>query len=393
MVSVLLLILVVVISAVPMAWSCDFYNSSMVQWAKERLAFLGTMHNSSDHPCSELSFGFHSSLNHDQHSPLIFTFHSDEVELISDWLQYYSFMFGFRNINLIDHMSQEPTICRLLSMYSHCGVHVTTYRGQFGGNGKGNRLSKDMKSAMKELRYLIPVDIDEFVTLSEIHEQQYDTLDILQLRYNLLRSFNKLPVDGRKYKFTMRTAEMSLEQCDSFSSDPNEVIRRVLVDGYVPSDPDRSNIMAKTFYYSQGFEYTDQGNHRGRVHNDRKFSHNNNDRVHSERVEELHQRYILSNISLYHYGAPSYTGYIKKIVRGAKAYGFDALTNCTGVGNGKHYCSAFISHFDKKKMICSRATYIEMTGCGKKMGRAYRNDRFKSIFTIHAKTMLQLVGR
>jgi hypothetical protein len=27
------------------------------------------------------------------------------------------------------------------------------------------------------------------------------------------------------------------------------------------------------------------------------------------------------------------------------------------------------------------------------MGRAYRNDRFKSIFTIHAKTMLQLVGR
>ena len=214
MVSVLLLILVVVISAVPMAWSCDFYNSSMVQWAKERLAFLGTMHNSSDHPCSELSFGFHSSLNHDQHSPLIFTFHSDEVELISDWLQYYSFMFGFRNINLIDHMSQEPTICRLLSMYSHCGVHVTTYRGQFGGNGKGNRLSKDMKSAMKELRYLIPVDIDEFVTLSEIHEQQYDTLDILQLRYNLLRSFNKLPVDGRKYKFTMRTAEMSLEQCD-----------------------------------------------------------------------------------------------------------------------------------------------------------------------------------
>ena len=382
----MLLILAMIISVVPMMCSCDFYNSSMVQWARQRLGVLGTKYNNSGHPCSELSFGFHSSVYHDKHSPVIFTFHNNEVELISDWLQYYSFMFGFHNINLIDHMSQDPTICKLLSMYLYCGVHVTTYRGQFDGNGKGNRLSKDMKSAMKGLRFLIPVDVDEFVTLSEVHEQQYDTLDILQLRHNLLRSFRELPVDGRKYKFTMRTVEMSLEQCNSFSSDPKEVIRRVLVDGYLPSDPDRSNTMAKTFYYSQGFEYTDQGNHRGRVHNDRKFGHS------AEKVEELHQRYILSNISLYHYGAPSYTGYIKKIVRGVKAYGFESRTNCTGVGNGKHYCKAFIDHFNKEKMVCSRAAYIEMTGCGKKMERAYRNDRFKSIFSIHAKTMVQLVG-
>jgi hypothetical protein len=386
MIPVLLIILVLIISVVSTTWSCDFYNSSMVQWARERLSLLGTMYNSSDHPCSELSFGFQNSVYHDQHSPRIFTFHNDEMELISDWLQYYSFMFGFRNINFIDHMSQEPAICRLLSMYLQCGVNITTYGGHFDSYGKSYQLSQVMRSAVKELRFLIPVDVDEFVTLSEVHEQQYDTLDILQLRHNLLRRFNELPVDGRKYKFTMRNVVMSLEQCDSFSSDPKEVIRRVLIDGYIPRDLDSNNIMAKTFYYSEGFLWTDQGHHRGRVHHDLQFSHA------SKRVEELHQRYILSNISLYHFNAPSYTGYIKKIVRGVKAYGLESMTNCTRVINGHHYCSAFIDHFDKEKMVCSRDAYIGMTGCGIKMGRTYRNDRFKSIFTIHAKTMAQLVG-
>ena len=159
-----------------------------------------------------------------------------------------------------------------------------------------------------------------------------------------------------------------------------------MIDGYVPSNSNMSNIMAKTFYYSEGFESTDQGHHRGRVHNDLQFGHA------SERVEELHQRYILSNISLYHYYAPSYTGYIKKIVRGVKAYGLESMTNCTRVINGHHYCNAFIDHFDKEKMVCSTDTYIGMTGCGRKIGRTYRNDRFKSIFTIFAKTMAQLVG-
>ena len=62
---------------------------------------------------------------------------------------------------------------------------------------------------------------------------------------------------------------------------------------------------------------------------------------------------------------------------------------------GKKFTARLVDskcRFDKEKMVCSRDTYIGMTGCGRKIGRTYRNDRFKSIFTIYAKTMAQLVG-
>jgi len=314
---------------------------------------------------------------------MIFMFHNDEVDLIADWLQYYSFMFGFSNIHVIDHMSQEPTICKLLSMYLHCGVNVTSYVGPF--NGKSKRLSDEMKSAVKtEPRFLIPVDADEFLTPSEIHEQQYDNLNILQLRHNLLRTFNELPLDGRKYKFTMKHVMYAKDQCLRFSSDPKEMIRRVLTDGYISSDPDLSDKWAKTFYYSQGFEWTDQGNHRGRVKNDQQFGNAD------EKSEVLPQHYIFSNISLYHYYLASYTGYIHKIVRAVKSYGFNSSTSCKGIG--AQYCKKKFDHFDTGKLVCSRETYIKITGCGGIMPRAYRNDRFKTIFTIYAKTLTQLVG-
>ena len=377
-------ILLLLMCLISKSWSCDFYDNEMVEWSKERLAFLGKKYNN-DNPCSELSFGFQKSLYHDGHSPRIYTIQNDEEELISDWLQYYSFKFGFNNINVFDHMSQKPEICRLLSMYLHCGVNVTTFSGYFN-NGKAKLLSDEMTRATNEDRFLIPVDLDEFVTLSEVHENKYAPLNIQQLRLNLMRTFLELPVDGRKYKFIINNVFMSKEQCHDFPIDPTEATRRVLVDGNLHREPDNLNMDAKTFYFSRGFQSTDQENHRGCVDNDKPFG------CKVEKIEELHQRYILSNISLYHYHAPSYSGYIHKVMRAVKAYGFDSLKNCTGVQNGYHYCDAFINHFDREKQICSRAAYIRMAGCGLKMDRPHRNDRFKSIFAIHAKSLQQLVG-
>ena len=179
---------------------------------------------------------------------------------------------------------------------------------------------------------------------------------------------------------------MTLGQCRDFSSDSNEVIRRVLVDGNIHREINRNDTMAKSFFFSRGFQSTDQGNHRGHVDNDMQFGSA------KETAENLHQRYILTNISLYHYPTPSYTGYINKIVRAVNAYGFDSLNNCSKVQRGVHYCDAFVNHFDRKNLVCSRDTYIGMTGCGRQMERAYRNDRFKYIFIIYAKSLAELVG-
>lgn len=90
---------------------------------------------------------------------VLFLFHQNEIELISDWLQYHTYMFGISNIVVVDNMSANAGVCKLLALYQQCGLLVVEYAGKF--STKAVLLSKIMRNTSAEL--LIPLDTDEFV--------------------------------------------------------------------------------------------------------------------------------------------------------------------------------------------------------------------------------------
>lgn len=51
-------------------------------------------------------------------------YHSDEDELISDWLLYHASIFGASNIHVVDHNSTLPAVVETLREWERRGVEV-----------------------------------------------------------------------------------------------------------------------------------------------------------------------------------------------------------------------------------------------------------------------------
>lgn len=82
-----------------------------------------------------------------EHKPrvMLFLFHRDEEDLLLDWLQYHTFMFGFDSVHVIDNNSQEDAVCKVLALYELCGVRITRFGGEF--SDKYQVLSTVMRNA------------------------------------------------------------------------------------------------------------------------------------------------------------------------------------------------------------------------------------------------------
>jgi hypothetical protein len=297
---------------------------SLTKWAQGRLRELRPDKNANG--CDVLSGGRNGPPKASNASLVLFQ--NDEYELLSDWLQYHAYMFGFSNLHVVDHNSKDVRVCRVLALYKQCGMRFTHHGGSF--EQKSDLLTAILKK--EKNKFLLPLDADEFVVnLEQNGEVDFDPTQMADIFANLV-------VDGRKYRYQdVQFVKYGKEVCNRQINVP--VRRAALRQSFrTANDLDPSAFtMVKVFYHSDGFVRTDQGNHYGRVKNDlvvRKQFPNATYQSHPD------QFVIKANLTILHYNTASYNMMGRKMIRGAKAYGYKDSTNCTQATRGSHYCLA-----------------------------------------------------
>lgn len=283
------------------------------------------------------------------------TVQRNEVETLSDWLQYHSYLFGIHNIVVIDHSSTNPNVLNLLSLYRECGATIVKIPSTATFQQKDGWVTNELKRFSKS--FLIPLDVDEFIVKAE----ELDTgVSIVHDREEILSEIARLPIDGRKYKF-LHTFDMlgDNKTCDAnleYADRQDQHYRRsqhasamIWKDIQIPE----KRVNLKTFYYSKGFISTDTGNHYGTVQNDHGITGG------TQPVSDLPLHYVFTNLSLLHYSTPSYYGARLKFIRGAVAYGYAHNYVCYPTQPGSHYCKDAPLYRNGSSQR-ARDTYVEL---------------------------------
>lgn len=352
------------------AAGCDI--TEFASWAQRRLTSIALTSNYTD-PCSELSGGF-PIVNETIAST--FLFHKDEHEVLPDWLQYHTYLVGFRNVHIIDDDSADPQVCKLLALYNLCGVEVVRYNKNF--SEKHTILSNFMKGHNET--FLIPMDADEFVTFpvpsndDELHSMgEMYMFTFSTDREVILSALSKLPIDGRKYKFTGHGVRYTKPTCAASAAHPvyDPSYRRLIQHGLTgPSNYQEFN--SKTFYHSEGFISTNQGNHNGEVASDNG----------TYRMPSVDHNYLFTNMSLLHFYMSSYHSMRLKYMRGAAAYHHRCSSNM--------YCTLAKNY--QLKNAYSKTHYMQNCVFDKAHPQDVSMTNFTDWFVRHTKTFSELLG-
>lgn len=372
-----LLLLAVLVHMPSFIVGCDYLQYK--DWAVKQIEILGRNFRV---PCHALSGGNVEHRDKFNASVKLFIFQQDESELFPDWLQYHGYLFGLENIHIIDHLSKDPNMCKLLALYNTCGANVTIHTGPF--SSKHRTLTRVMRDTGPDT-FLIPLDVDEFIALPTLHNN--GSMKTVKFETTAIHnSIEQLPVDGRKYKFAAdHPIKYDVTHCEKLQHTNHT--RRALEGGSLGKSQHLLH-HTKTFYYSNGFINTDQGNHFGEVMHDE--HHINTDKLVLANVTHF---FFVSDLVLLHIHVSTYSSMQNKILRGANAYNYTDATDCTVVGSGKHYCS-MAKHFRAQ----NKASYsIFMNECAQR-GVQYdgsepvRLDSFSEWFKKHSLSMGELVG-
>jgi hypothetical protein len=228
----------------------------------------------------------------------IFCFLKDEIKLVNDWILYHSNLFGLENIYMVDHQSTDGTF-ECLSKWKSKGLNVFQTNEHF--SKKSEILSRIMNRNKEG--FLIPIDLDEFIVSFLNNKISCDEKIILETINEKLDTSSAL-----RYKFI------------TFSNIPLEKKAKNVIEECVLFNKEPFHPRSKTFYYSEYFIETDQGNHFGKIKNS----------------NDINSNLYFSGLGLLHYETYDPFHFLKKTIRGAKAYGHDKSPAGNG-GNGTHY--------------------------------------------------------
>jgi len=347
-------------------FACNMNDPRLTDWAEQRVKTLGN--------CSVLSAGS-GPVSYKVPRVKLVVYHNDEHEVIVDFLQYNSYVFGFKSIVVIDQDSQLDAVCRTLALFQHCGTEVITTASSF--LLKGATLTSVMLKYKNT--FLIPLDADELILPFSRKAHREVSVN----RDEVWKAFHELPIDGRKYKFHLyATMKPNASVCaDSFKTTDAEFRRGAQSDVYFTmlTESPRS----KTFFHSHGFISTDDGNHYGLVKHDKGINN-----VHPAVAANMTHYFAVLRAQMIHYLLGGYRGAKDKFERASSHMGFTGDSNCSAPGRvGVQYCvpcKLFINGSDHG------AKYY-MDQC-KAHPRAYPMPGVASWFRDHTMSMEQLTG-
>jgi glycosyltransferase involved in cell wall biosynthesis len=225
----------------------------------------------------------------------IYSFIKNEEAILQDWLLYHTHLVGASNVYIIDHSSTDQTPV-ILEKWRQKGIHVFKSKDPF--KMKSSLLSSLMKKSGKD--FIIPLDADEFLVLKEGNKLNADKERIRTYLQNL-------EVGSYRYK---------LHQVDVIPTKREQADPLINLVEFKTKWYKDWKLYAKTFYHSNYFLSTDQGNHKGQVKGGGKLK--------------------ITDLTLMHYDVRDYQHFVTKMIKGAKAYGHHSSPKIKG-GAGKHY--------------------------------------------------------
>ncbi|MDE2240382.1 MAG: glycosyltransferase family 2 protein, partial [Rhodospirillales bacterium] len=91
----------------------------------------------------------------------------NEVNALEPWLLYHAYLFGMRNLCVIDHGSTHPKVLNTLSWYEQDGLRVVRLPAEADFGLQGEFMTNAMRVMDEEGDYdfLLPIDCDEFLAV------------------------------------------------------------------------------------------------------------------------------------------------------------------------------------------------------------------------------------
>ncbi len=209
----------------------------------------------------------------------IFTMVKDEVDIVKDWVLYHGYIFGFKNLYIIDNFSTDGTYQLLNNLKKKHSINITRL---IDYSKKGEYMTAFVKQICKnELGF--PIDIDEFIVY---YDKQTNKINCKQS--SIINYINSLPNIGI---FKMNYIWNKLTNIEGYTNAATDCNT-----GYYS---DYGN-QAKTFFRSNLFRGNiDHGNH----------YHCNN--------------YLLTKLCLVHFHHRNLEQMKKKIINNVKGFGHD----------------------------------------------------------------------
>lgn len=288
----------------------------------------------------------------------IFGFHKDESRLLPHWVQYHLRIVKTPSkIHIIDNGSTNPESRRQLSILHSKGIDIISYQGGF--KGKSEILTREMRKFKKSPLVLVPLDVDEYIVHLLPDNKFSVDADLI------VRSFQSLPYDGFKYKFSTISA---------FACNIPMVHSKLLEIrhfGYA-----QSNCISKTFFFSYGFLSTDQGNHYGKVLRDMQCKES--DPTYQPLCGQCsHNNTRLATV---HFGGDTsftFNEYSEKMSMRAKEYNFTDVKSrqdCLVYEGGRHYCYFMVKNRNWPRHAVEKQ-FLDRTSCS----FAYYTNDFRNV--------------
>lgn len=249
----------------------------------------------------------------------LFLFQKDGGDNLVAWLDHHVELFGAESIHIVDHQSKDPRTLRVLADHAARGVTLHTCTDKF--TAKMLCLSRVINAYKTRSKLVAPIDVDEFIVFRvSLKQMRADKAQVARE----LASLECSP-DAPAYKFVPFQAVPSDCPCSRNQAQPNSSL--AVCSSTLFHVCCERRLLWKTFFCSDAFAWTDQGNHFGSFK-----------RCQTPPKLKFEQCFAISRLGLLHYATSSYATYEHKVLERAAAYNFsNSHVTCTGVGH--QYCS------------------------------------------------------
>jgi hypothetical protein len=180
----------------------------------------------------------------------VFTLTKNEYDLVNQFVTYHGWLFGYKNVVVIDNGSTHKDVLDLYDVFRSKGVTILTADG-YSGDLQGKHYTDTLLQYKEKSTFLIPLDTDLFFTVKESCD-----------RDTIISFLENLPTDYDM--FIMNMFFMSVVDVSS----PNYSDHKLRVPTDCTTFVKRRGYggfpyVQHTFYRASNFVWTSNGNHVG----------------------------------------------------------------------------------------------------------------------------------
>jgi hypothetical protein len=191
----------------------------------------------------------------------VFTVTKDEYDLIEDFINYHSYLFGVNNVYIIDNGSTHPKVLDVYDNFISKGGTVYKHL-DYTNTGQGVAFTNFMNIHKNECKYLFGIDTDEFICLNNV--DNYNSCD----RNAIIEYLEKIPDDITMLQISKYLASVVDIENENYINNKIEYPCRNI--NYFIMQTACASLYFKWFFKGNTFKSTGVGCHTGTTLNEKK---------------------------------------------------------------------------------------------------------------------------